>query len=214
MIQCDGCQEWYHGECVNVSPEMARRMDEKGQQYFCPNCQRSGKTANRRGGQFLTETSPSQAAAQPKQSKNIRIEAVKHMQSYLKKAIEAVRAVIKMQLEKGTNAIRPDQTEDVAPLTEADREQLDEQDKQLVILYEDEEKLKSMATTIEQSISELQGDEHEKPYRSQYRGLKGKLDAPNEHQFRLDVLLGKKPLESLGNEDVSAYPAEKKGHSA
>jgi hypothetical protein len=35
MIQCDGCDEWYHGECVNVCAEMA----EKWTEYFCPTCQ-------------------------------------------------------------------------------------------------------------------------------------------------------------------------------
>lgn len=206
MIQCDQCNEWYHGECVNITPEIANKMTEKNIPYYCPSCSQKKPQNRTRGGQFLTDNS------QPKPQKNIRAEAVKHMQTYLKKAIDLVRRVIKLQLEKNTNALSEDQTEGVQPLTDAEREERDNQDKQLVILYEDDEKLKDMATAIEKSISDLHGSEHDKPYRYQYRGLKAKLDDPNEHQFRLDVLLGKRTPESLGNEDVSAYPADKKSH--
>ncbi|XP_071503138.1 uncharacterized protein [Diadema antillarum] len=34
MVMCDGCQEWYHGRCVNVSPEEGTHIDK----YFCPVC--------------------------------------------------------------------------------------------------------------------------------------------------------------------------------
>ena len=35
MVQCDGCDEWYHGDCVGVSPEEADLLKE----YYCPWCQ-------------------------------------------------------------------------------------------------------------------------------------------------------------------------------
>ena len=35
MIQCDSCDEWYHGECVKVTPELAKTFTE----YYCPRCQ-------------------------------------------------------------------------------------------------------------------------------------------------------------------------------
>ena len=34
MIQCDRCDEWFHGACVNVTPTEALDID----QYTCPNC--------------------------------------------------------------------------------------------------------------------------------------------------------------------------------
>ncbi|KAK6509570.1 hypothetical protein TWF481_004308 [Arthrobotrys musiformis] len=35
MIGCDGCDDWFHGECVNVRPIEEDLVD----QYFCPGCQ-------------------------------------------------------------------------------------------------------------------------------------------------------------------------------
>ena len=35
MIQCDFCDEWYHGSCVNVTVTEALRIDK----YKCPDCQ-------------------------------------------------------------------------------------------------------------------------------------------------------------------------------
>ncbi|KAK3093065.1 hypothetical protein FSP39_010650 [Pinctada imbricata] len=34
MIQCLECREWYHGTCVNVTPEQAKCIDI----YLCPDC--------------------------------------------------------------------------------------------------------------------------------------------------------------------------------
>uniref|UniRef100_A0A8C9QTQ2 PHD finger protein 8 n=1 Tax=Scleropages formosus TaxID=113540 RepID=A0A8C9QTQ2_SCLFO len=35
MIECDVCQDWFHGSCVGVEEEKAAEID----QYHCPNCQ-------------------------------------------------------------------------------------------------------------------------------------------------------------------------------
>ena len=34
MIQCNGCDEWYHGACVDITPSEALNIDE----YFCLKC--------------------------------------------------------------------------------------------------------------------------------------------------------------------------------
>ncbi|PAV75322.1 hypothetical protein WR25_00940 [Diploscapter pachys] len=34
MIECDTCNEWYHGTCVNISPEEAKHIDK----YNCNGC--------------------------------------------------------------------------------------------------------------------------------------------------------------------------------
>jgi len=34
MIQCDGCDEWYHGSCVNLTASEAIPLDD----WFCPTC--------------------------------------------------------------------------------------------------------------------------------------------------------------------------------
>ncbi|KKA25456.1 PHD transcription factor [Rasamsonia emersonii CBS 393.64] len=40
MIGCDGgCEDWFHGKCVNIDPQDADLIDK----YICPNCQAAGK---------------------------------------------------------------------------------------------------------------------------------------------------------------------------
>ncbi|KAL7746752.1 JmjC domain-containing histone demethylation protein 1 [Sorochytrium milnesiophthora] len=34
-IACDGCDSWFHGECVGVDKTLARSLDK----YYCPDCQ-------------------------------------------------------------------------------------------------------------------------------------------------------------------------------
>ena len=34
MIQCDGCDCWYHGECVDVTEQQAETMET----YLCMLC--------------------------------------------------------------------------------------------------------------------------------------------------------------------------------
>ncbi|GKZ18838.1 hypothetical protein AbraIFM66951_009542 [Aspergillus brasiliensis] len=40
MIGCDGgCEDWFHGKCVNIDPRDADLIDK----YICPNCKEQGK---------------------------------------------------------------------------------------------------------------------------------------------------------------------------
>ncbi|GAD94415.1 PHD transcription factor, putative [Paecilomyces variotii No. 5] len=40
MIGCDGgCEDWFHGRCVNIDPRDADLIDK----YICPNCEEQGK---------------------------------------------------------------------------------------------------------------------------------------------------------------------------
>lgn len=34
MIACDACEEWYHGDCININEKEAKHI----RQYFCPRC--------------------------------------------------------------------------------------------------------------------------------------------------------------------------------
>ncbi|KAJ3282768.1 hypothetical protein HK104_010729, partial [Borealophlyctis nickersoniae] len=36
MVACDGCEEWFHGRCVGVTPVIAQERE-----YFCDNCKAS-----------------------------------------------------------------------------------------------------------------------------------------------------------------------------
>ncbi|CAB4394206.1 unnamed protein product [Rhizophagus irregularis] len=38
MIECDNCDEWYHGACVNITREESQLVDK----YYCPNCAELG----------------------------------------------------------------------------------------------------------------------------------------------------------------------------
>ncbi|KAF0469286.1 PHD finger protein 3 isoform X2 [Gigaspora margarita] len=35
MVECDSCNEWFHCDCVNITPQQAQEVDK----YHCPKCQ-------------------------------------------------------------------------------------------------------------------------------------------------------------------------------
>uniref|UniRef100_A0A7N8WQW2 PHD finger protein 8 n=1 Tax=Mastacembelus armatus TaxID=205130 RepID=A0A7N8WQW2_9TELE len=56
MIECDICQDWFHGSCVGVEEDKAAEIDL----YHCPNCQVTHGPSvmrKRRGGNKLTDVS-------------------------------------------------------------------------------------------------------------------------------------------------------------
>ena len=34
MVVCEGCEKWFHCDCINMSPQAAKEMDD----YFCADC--------------------------------------------------------------------------------------------------------------------------------------------------------------------------------
>ncbi|CAK1540120.1 unnamed protein product [Leptosia nina] len=38
MICCDGCEDWFHGKCVNITKAMGQQMEEQGIEWRCPKC--------------------------------------------------------------------------------------------------------------------------------------------------------------------------------
>ncbi|XP_059050860.1 death-inducer obliterator 1 isoform X2 [Achroia grisella] len=43
MICCDGCEDWFHGKCVNITKTMGQQMEEQGIEWRCPNCVKKSK---------------------------------------------------------------------------------------------------------------------------------------------------------------------------
>nr|XP_057941127.1 histone lysine demethylase PHF8 [Doryrhamphus excisus]XP_057941128.1 histone lysine demethylase PHF8 [Doryrhamphus excisus] len=64
MIECDICQDWFHGSCVGVEEDKAAEIDL----YHCPNCQISHGPSvmrKRRGGNKQTDGSIASAGRDP-----------------------------------------------------------------------------------------------------------------------------------------------------
>ena len=38
MICCDHCDEWYHGDCVGITPDNELEMKGDNKEYICPSC--------------------------------------------------------------------------------------------------------------------------------------------------------------------------------
>jgi len=45
MIACDSCDEWFHGECVNLTEEQAKAITK----FVCKQCKETGKAKNGKG---------------------------------------------------------------------------------------------------------------------------------------------------------------------
>ncbi|XP_041974930.1 death-inducer obliterator 1 isoform X2 [Aricia agestis] len=44
MICCDGCEDWFHGKCVNITKAIGQQMEEDGIEWRCPNCVKKAKS--------------------------------------------------------------------------------------------------------------------------------------------------------------------------
>lgn len=198
MIQCDACDEWYHGSCVNITPDMAETMDT----WICDNCSGQSRANKRAAGQFLSDNQ--QQPAQPKAPKDIRAEVVKHLEKLLRRSLKSCQDVIDGQISSSTAPATEEQP-DHPKLSEAEIEDLKAQAQTLLAINDDANKLHQMAVDIEKALHEVRGSEKDKPYREQYRGLRGRFEAADEHQFRMDVFTGKITPAQLGGIDVSAF---------
>jgi len=38
MIQCDGCKQWYHPKCVNLTNQFIKAIELHKNQWYCDNC--------------------------------------------------------------------------------------------------------------------------------------------------------------------------------
>ena len=38
MICCDQCNEWYHGDCVGITPDIGSQMAEGDNEFIFPTC--------------------------------------------------------------------------------------------------------------------------------------------------------------------------------
>ena len=38
IICCDHCDEWYHGDCVGITPDNELEMKGDNKEYICPSC--------------------------------------------------------------------------------------------------------------------------------------------------------------------------------
>lgn len=47
MICCDGCEDWFHGKCVNITKAMGQQMEEQGIEWRCPNCIKKAKPTSK-----------------------------------------------------------------------------------------------------------------------------------------------------------------------
>ncbi|XP_078480954.1 uncharacterized protein LOC100185461 [Ciona intestinalis] len=43
MISCDVCEDWFHGDCVGISLQRGKKMEQKQEDYICPNCIKKSK---------------------------------------------------------------------------------------------------------------------------------------------------------------------------
>ncbi|KAK2958428.1 hypothetical protein BLNAU_6698 [Blattamonas nauphoetae] len=178
MIQCDICNDWYHGKCVGITPEKAETMDS----YYCEKCVGKNPSGNKR-------QPPAAAAAEApaKSAKDVRKEVVSHFVPMLKKAIQKTVATLK-------EALSP---KDGSTIDAAQKSTIEGQIAKLTAFEQSDEELLKRSTEIEQAMFDAYKTEKDKNYKQQYRSIKEMMGKQEQHAIRLSYLLGEKSSESL-----------------
>ncbi|XP_026759086.2 death-inducer obliterator 1 [Galleria mellonella] len=66
MICCDGCEDWFHGKCVNITKAMGQQMEEQGIEWRCPNCVKKTKPSSKTVAKVVSQKrSDSEGAINP-----------------------------------------------------------------------------------------------------------------------------------------------------
>ncbi|KAA6400173.1 MAG: hypothetical protein EZS28_004307 [Streblomastix strix] len=208
MIQCDGCNDWYHGMCSGITPEQANKMET----FFCRRCRYRGskRRVQEEPSDHLEPVDTVRILAQweaedemrrlEKQQErilkrqNIRPELIRHLESILKQAISLSENYIADKIALIKTQGKDRFSSEVSELPDLQLALIEIRD-----LLTNSNQLRTMTMQIEQSMFDNFKSERCKAYREQYKSIRDKLLAPQENDFRLRVLRGIIPGRDLGN---------------
>ncbi|KAH7816559.1 putative nucleosome-remodeling factor subunit BPTF [Monocercomonoides exilis] len=182
MIQCDMCNEWFHGTCVGITPKQAETMDT----YYCDACVAKSQHNKKR----LPPSMPGASDAS-KPSKDVRVEVVRHLESIFKRGAEKCIGVLKSEIDAGVG--------------ESEKAQKEREIELVRQVMQSNEKLHEMSVDAERGLKEMCGGEKEKRYRDQYRTIKSKMDSDEaaNNPWRLKFFLGEQPAYNMGAAEMS-----------
>ncbi|GBL85931.1 PHD finger protein 3, partial [Araneus ventricosus] len=55
MIQCDKCEDWFHGSCVGVTKQYGRQLEKQKKEWNCPNCRLKGESSPQKAEKSLKQ---------------------------------------------------------------------------------------------------------------------------------------------------------------
>ncbi|CAB0020641.1 unnamed protein product [Nesidiocoris tenuis] len=144
MICCDGCEDWFHGNCVGVTKALGQQMEAQGVEWSCPKC-RAAKREKEKESQLAAKALKAMPA-------NQRWKQLK----------EKVKTRVS---KKGAKPATPTTTKPPAamPIQSAEKKKDDPKSKK-------DRKVKSLAESIEEELFSLFKDTNMK-YRTKFRSL-------------------------------------------
>eukprot|EP00249_Psilotum_nudum_P018003 c26594_g1_i3 orf=466-1116(+) len=63
MVQCEACKDWFHPQCMSLSPEQVKKMDH----FYCPDC--SSQDGDKKSRNSHRASPPSETKLEPKRRK-------------------------------------------------------------------------------------------------------------------------------------------------